>query len=125
MEQYKFSNSDIDLSCERVGKFLTKAGVDRRETIRAKFTFEEILLKYQDKFGEGAGFKVKLVKRLSSIKVEIIVEGSAYDVLDMERDEDDVIQDMLASIGLAPTWSYKSGKNYVVFILKKKRIRCH
>ena len=54
MEQYNFSNSNIDLACEEVGKFLASAGVDRREALRLKLTFEEVLLEYQSKFGEDA-----------------------------------------------------------------------
>ena len=120
MEQYNFSNSNIDLACEEVGEFLAKVGVERREALRTKLTFEEVLLEYQAKFGEEAIFKVRLVKRLSSIKVEIIVEGESYNALVKNSDEGDVIQGLLAGIGLAPTWNYKNGKNYIVFIPKKK-----
>ena len=120
MEQYNFSNSNIDLACEAVGEFLSKVGVERREALRTKLTFEEVLLEYQSKFGEEATFKVRLLKRLSSIKVEIIVEGESYNALVKNSDEGDVIQGLLAGIGLAPTWNYKNGKNYIVFIPKKK-----
>ena len=120
MEQYIFSNSNIDLACEEVGEFLSKVGVERREALRTKLTFEEVLLEYQSKFGEEATFKVRLLKRLSSIKVEIIVEGESYNALVKNSDEGDVIQGLLAGIGLAPTWNYKNGKNYIVFIPKKK-----
>lgn len=120
MERYNFSNSDIDLACEEVGKFLAKVGVERREALRTKLTFEEVLLGYQERLGEDATFRVRLVKRLSSIKVEILAEGESYNALAQNSDEGDVIQGLLSSIGLAPTWSYKNGKNYVVFIPKKK-----
>ena len=120
MEQYQFSNSDIDLACEAVGAFLAKAGVERREALRTKLTFEEVLLEYQERFGEDASFQVRLVKRFSSIKVEILAAGESYNALAKSSDEGDVIQGLLAGIGLAPTWSYKNGKNYVVFIPKKK-----
>ena len=120
MEQYNFSNSNIDLACEEVGEFLSKVGVERREALRTKLTFEEVLLEYQSKFGEEATFKVRLLKRLSSIKVEIIVEGESYNALVKNSDEGDVIQGLLAGVGLAPTWNYKNGKNYIVFIPKKK-----
>lgn len=122
MELYNFSNSNIDLACEEVGKFLAKVGVERREALRTKLTFEEVLLEYQAKLGEEAAFKVKLVKRLSSIKVEIIVEGESYNALVKNSDESDIIQGLLAGIGLAPTWNYKNGKNYIVFIPKKKPV---
>ena len=120
MEQYNFSNSNIDLACEEVGEFLSKVGVERREALRTKLTLEEVLLEYQSKLGEEATFKVRLLKRLSSIKVEIIVEGESYNALVKNSDEGDVIQGLLAGIGLAPTWNYKNGKNYIVFIPKKK-----
>ena len=60
MEQYNFSNSNIDLASENVGQFLAKAGVERREALRTKLTFEEVLLEYQDKFGEEAVFGLRL-----------------------------------------------------------------
>ena len=120
MEVFHFSNGNIDLACEEVGKFLKKVGVERREALRTKLTFEEVLLEYQTRLGEEATFKVKLVKRLSSIKVEIIVDGESYNALVKNSDEGDVIQGLLAGIGLAPTWSYKNGKNHIVFIPKKK-----
>ena len=99
MEKYNFSNSKIDLACEEVGAFLAKVGVERREALRTKLTFEEVLLEYQSKLGEEATFKVKLIKRLSSIKVEIIVEGESYNALVKNSDEGDVIQGLLAGVG--------------------------
>ena len=62
MEQYNFSNINIDFACEEVGKFLAKVGVERREALRTKLSFEEVLLEYQSKFGEEDIFKVRLVK---------------------------------------------------------------
>lgn len=120
MQQYLFSNSSIDLACEEAGKFLASADVERRETLRIKLTLEEVLLKYQTKFGEEAAFRVRRVKRFSSIKIEVIVAGTSYDPLNQDNEEDDIIRGLLADIGLAPTWSYKNGRNYVVFIPKKK-----
>ena len=124
MELYNFSNSNIYFSCEKVGKFLAKCGVDRREALRIKLTFEEVLLEYQAKFGEKAIFKVRLLKRLSSIKVEIIVEGESYNALVKNSDEGDVIQGLLAGIGLAPTWNYKNGKNYIILVVFVAPCRC-
>lgn len=120
MDQYDFSNSNIDLASDRVGAFLASASVERREALRIKLTVEEVLLTYQEKLGETAAFALRCVKHLSSIKVEIIVAGDAFDPLDQEGEEDDVIRGLLAGIGLAPTWGYRKGKNHVVFTPKKK-----
>ena len=120
MEQYIFSNSSIDQACELVGKFLSAADVERREALRIRLTLEEALLQYQEKYGEDASFGLRLVKRLSSIRVELIVPGESYDALGNNVEEDEVIRGLLTGVGLAPAWSYKNGKNHIVFIPKKK-----
>ena len=120
MEQYNFSNSNIDRACETIGKFMASAGVERREALRNKLTFEAVLLEYQDKFGEDSSFKVRCLKRLSAIKIEIIVGGESFDPFDKNDETDDVIRSMLSGSGLAPTWSYKRGNNYIAFTPKKR-----
>ena len=120
MELSHFLNTNIDLACEEVGNFLVSAGVERREALRIKLTLEEALLQYQEKFGTDAGFSLRLVKRLSSIRIELIVPGESYDALGRDREEDDVIRGLLAGVGLAPAWSYKSGRNHIIFTPKKK-----
>ena len=120
METFNFSNSDIDLACEEVGKFLASEGVDRREALRLKLTFEEVLLEYQSKFGEDATYKLKCTRRLSAIRVEIEVPGEGFNPLEKEDADSAVINGLLAGIGLAPTYSYRNGKNYIVFTPKKK-----
>ena len=120
MQQYLFTNSSIDLACAEVGRFLESAKVDRREALRIKLTLEEVLLKYQSRFGEEAAFRLRCVKRLPSIKVELTIAGDSYDPFNPESEEDEVIRHLLAGVGLAPAWSYRSGRNHVVFSPKKK-----
>ena len=120
MEQLNFSNSSIDLACDQVGEFLAKAGVDRREALRIKLTFEEVLLEYQAKFGIDATYKLKLTKRFSAIRVEIEVVGENFNPLEKESYDGALINGLLAGIGLAPAYNYKNGKNYIVFTPKKK-----
>ena len=119
MEEYSFSNSSIDLACDDIGVFLTSVGVEKREALRIKLTLEEILLEYQAKFGEEANFKVRCVKRLLTLKVELIVPGRVYNPLEKDEEEN-VIHGILAGIGLAPSYGYRNGKNHVIFIPKKK-----
>ena len=120
MKQYNFSNSNIDLACEDVGVFLASAGVERREALRIKLTLEEILLEYQAKFGEDATYKLKYKKRLSAIKVELEISGESFSPFENENENNILINGLLAGIGLAPTHSYKNGKNYIIFTPKKK-----
>lgn len=120
METLDFSNSNIDLACEKVEEFLLTSGVDRREALRVKLTFEEILLEYQSKFGEDAEYRLKFTKRLSVIKVEIETPGESFNPLTNEKENGALINGLLAGINLAPTHSYKNGNNYIVFTPKKK-----
>ena len=120
MEIFNFSNSNIDLACETVGGFLARSGVDRREALRIKLAFEEVLLEYQAGFGEETTYKLKCTKRLSAIRVEIEVAGKSFDPLANKSEDGALIQGLLAGIGLAPTYSYKNGKNYIIFTPKKK-----
>ena len=120
MEQYNLSNSNIDLACEKVGSFLASAGVDKREALRIKLTLEETLLEYQARYGEDAKHKLKCIKRLSAIRVEIELAGESFNPFEKENESGTVINGLLAGIGLAPTYSYKNGKNYIVFTPKRK-----
>ena len=120
MEKYIFSNAQIDHACQQVEKALAAYGVERREALRMKLTFEEILLEYQQKFGEDAPFRVRFSNRCSTIRVEIIVVGDAFDPMDKSGQDTDVLRGLLSGLGLAPTWNYKNGKNHIVFLSKKK-----
>ena len=46
MDKYIFSNVQIDQACQQVEKALVSYGVERREALRIKLTFEEVLLEY-------------------------------------------------------------------------------
>lgn len=120
MERYDFSSRSIDEASERLECFFLSSGADKREVLRARLTFEEILLSYRAAFGEGAAFTVRAVKRFSSARVELVVEGDALDPFNGNSEEDNLLHNLLAGLGLAPSWSYKKNKNYVVFTLKKK-----
>ena len=115
MKDYQFENSIIDLACEEIGAFLAQCGMERREALRLRLTLEEVLLEYQEKFGEEASFKIRSVNRFASVRIEVIVAGEAFEPFGKGDDEDAVIHGLLAGIGLAPVWSYKGGKNYISF----------
>lgn len=119
MEQYIFSNKDIDRAIGKVEEFLDSSGVERREALSIRLSFEEVLLNYRERFSEEKSFFVRCVKRLSTIKIEISVAGQSYNPFE---EENEITGSILARIGLAPTWNYSKGKNVVVFIPKKKAV---
>ena len=120
MDKYNFLNEQIDQACQKVENAMISYGVERREALRIKFIFEEVLLEYQGKLGEEAFFMVRCSSRFSAIRVEIIVPGESFDPMDKAEEDANVMRGLLAGLGLAPTWSYKNGKNNIVLLSKKK-----
>ena len=120
MEKYVFSNTQINLACQQVEKSLIAYGVEYREALRIKLTFEEVLLEYQASLGEEASFWVRCSSRFSAIRVEVTVPGEPFDPMARAEEDATVMQELLAGLGLAPTWSYKHGKNSIVLLSKKK-----
>ena len=120
MDKYSFSNTLIDQACQQVEKALVVYGVDRREALRIKLTFEEVLLKYQDCLGQEAEFIVRCSSRFSAIRVEVTVPGVSFDPMEKAEEDETLMRELLAGLGLAPTWSYKHGKNNIVLLAKKK-----
>ena len=94
--------------------------VERREALRIKLALEEVLLEYQNAFGENENFTIKYIKRFSVIRVEVSVACESFDPFSKRGDEYEVIRGLLAGIGLSPVWNYKNGKNRIVFSAKKK-----
>ena len=120
MDKYSFSNTQIDIACRQVEKALVAYGVEHREALRIKLTFEEILLEYQERFGEEASFRLRCSSRFSAIRVEVTVPGESFNPMDKSEEDTTVMWELLAGLGLAPAWSYRNGKNTIVLISKKK-----
>lgn len=120
MEPYVFSNTQINQACQQVEKSLLAYGVERREALRVKLTLEEVLLDYQESFGEEASFRVRCSSRFSAIRVEITVPGDPFDPMDKAEEDATLMRELLAGLGLAPTWNYRHGRNHIVLLSKKK-----
>ena len=120
MDKYIFSNTQINQACQQMEKALVAYGVEQREALRIKLTFEEVLLEYQETFGEEATFRIRCSSRFSAIRVELIVPGAPFDPMDKAEEDVTILRELLAGLGLAPTWSYKRGRNNIVLLAKKK-----
>ena len=122
MEKYILTNENIAAVCDTIEKSLGNYQVERHEALRIKLTLEEILLEYQARFGENALCSIRCVKRISSIRMEVTIQGNEYDLFSKMEEEDEVIRSLLTEIGIVPTWSYKHGRNHIVFTAKKKPV---
>lgn len=118
------SNENINLACEQAGDYLTKKKADSRDVLRTKFDLEEVLLKYQVKFGEEAGFRMECFSSLARIMVFLRIHGPSFDPFEQTEfvnEEDQAMHNALVRMGNVPSWNYRFGNNTVVFVQRKKQ----
>ena len=121
-KKLELTNYNIDNISEITQEFLRDSKVEKNAALRIKFTLEELLLKYQEAFGEQTDVTLNCTKRLGTLKIELIIPGERLDPLENDSETDSsVLQMLLVNMGLAPTWQYKNGANLITFIPKKKQ----
>ena len=123
----KFTRKEISLACEEAEAYLRDNSVDTKEVIRMRLNMEETLLRYREKLGEDAEFRLEKGKRLGRVKFRISVPGPMTDPYASNEDPNDeskdVMRTVLVGMGALPSWTYSRGKNIVTFSLKKKKTR--
>lgn len=72
---HRLTGENIDAASESIEKFLTDAAVDRKNVLRFRLMFEEILLSFRDRFGDEKEFTLLCAKRFSRPRVVITIAG--------------------------------------------------
>lgn len=122
MEQYKLTNENIDQVSLTIEKTLGEWGADTRSLLKTRLAAEETLLKYQEAFGAEARFQQKCTRRLNHIRLEFSVPGERLNPFETgEETESEILQGLLANMGMAPVWQYRNGENLILFTPKKKK----
>ena len=93
MSNYLLSNSNIDIISDEIGAFLDKCKVDRKDAMRIKFAAEEILLNYQERFGEEQ--EIAKLTREFMAKLQGLIEVQ-IEFVD-ERFSSSIAEDMLTA----------------------------
>ena len=121
MAKFELNLTNIDKASQTVTDFLSNEKVAPKEVQRIRLSVEEILLKYFDAAGNGVNFEVITSKRFRTLKVELAVAGDSIDPFADGDGEGTILNNLLANLGLAPTWRYRNGKNIITFTAKKQR----
>ena len=121
MAKFELNLTNIDKASQTVTEFLSNEKVAPKEVQRIRLSVEEILLKYFDSAGNGVNFEVITSKRFCTLKIELAVAGDSIDPFADGDGEETILNNLLANLGLAPTWRYRNGKNIIVFTAKKQR----
>ena len=121
MELFRLSSGDIMTATEKTFAFLSDSGVDRKDALRLQFAAEEVLLTYQQKFGEEALFELYLDKRMGTSRVVLRIGGVSFDPFGDLGDDDRLMHNLMEDMGTAPVWNYRRSYNEIVLTAGKKK----
>ena len=123
MKWIKLSNQEIDSCVTELIDYFTQRHIEKKEITRNRLLLEEILLKYQDHFGEDQSIRVNFTRILNQVRCYIYLPGEGFNPL--ENDEDDNMSGMMAALldyeGGTPDWSYHNGANVIFLSTKIKK----
>ena len=109
--EYTLDEAALDRVSEEIGTWLESLGLSGREIVRFRLTMEELLLRVREH--GAAARRIRLTKRSSFGRRTLLLryDGDAFDPTAASGDEWSV--DILARLGLAPSWSYHNGVNTI------------
>lgn len=123
--KYRLSGENIDAASEKIEKHLVSFSVDKRNVLRFRLMFEEILLNYRDRFCEETEFTLRCEKRFSRPRIVIAVAGENLEPFAMSENDgeysSETLLGMLANMGLAPSHRYTNGENIITLTPEKKK----
>lgn len=116
-EEYLLSGNNIDLISELVGEQAEKLSYTPVDIYRIRLSVEEILLVWQEKFGEDGVVTLRMGSRLRKPYLSLECAGENCDPIETGS-HGEWGQSILSRLGLSPSYSYTKGKNIVRFELK-------
>lgn len=115
----RLGNADITHIVEQSEAALADAGVSRQNSLRSTILLEELLLRYQERFGEDRALSFSIDRRFGSLRLRIALEGEAFNALDVTIADDDLADGydlltyLLGGELEAPSYGYRRGRNVV------------
>lgn len=107
-EKYRLSAENIDAASEKIEKHLISFSVDKKNVLRFRLMFEEILLNYHDRFGEKTEFTLRCEKRFSRPRIVITVSGKSFEPFTAPGNEgeysSETLRGILANAGFVPSY---------------------
>ncbi len=118
---YSLSNADISAIIDKTQETALTNKADKKEVLRIVLTLEEILLKFQSRFGEDC--QIVLVEDIfaSHYRVRVQIASMSFNPFDSEEEYSEVLQGLLYGQGLAFQWVYRDGINTLTYSFRKKR----
>ena len=122
MKTIKLTNEQIDQTTEELISFFTSKGIEKREVTRNRLIIEEILNKFQERFGEDTQVNVSFSAILNQVRCSVSLAGDAFNPLE---GDDEMSMKMMSALldyeGGTPNWTYRNGVNTVFIMARRKR----
>lgn len=119
--RYTLSGTNIDALSETLQEMLASIGTEKREIIRVRLLTEELLLNWQERFGEEAELTLSTGRRFGQYQISLTLQGAPCNPLTEREENESWYGRLTADLGLTPVWSYDNGTNCVMFRRKKQR----
>ena len=120
-QKYPLNSASVDAIAEQVEQYLSQLKMERRNRLRIRLSIEEILLKWQEAFGEEAVCTFRSGVRFGRPFLALELPGKPMDPLECTDETEEWSRHMLGNIGLCPVYSYEKGKNILLLRLKKPK----
>ncbi len=120
---FRLDPERIDSASETIAEFLSGLELDHKEVLRLRFTAEEILLSWQEKFGAGIDAQLACYSRFGQPIIRLRLEGEPFNPLEKsEENGSEIGQSLMARLETTPIYGYSHGVNSVTFkILPKQK----
>lgn len=121
--EYTLGGEAIEEIAERLEDYLRASGTEHTDILRIRFSLEEALLRWRDRFGEETEIRVSAGERLRRPTITMELTGDPYDPLtSAENDLGAWADSLLDGIGLNPVYSYRRNTNTVQLHLKRRQL---
>ena len=112
---YRLSNSDINTISGELTSVLENAHISSQSCTKVRLTAEELLLKYQEKFGSETELALRHTKRFGKVTITLQIYCDSFDPMAELSDEDFWLQNILQSLGYVTIWTYRNNCNELCF----------
>ncbi len=121
--EYPLNGESVEEIASRIEAYLVAVRVEHTDILRIRFSLEEALLRWRDRFGEEERVSVSAAERLGRPTITMELTGDPYDPLtSAENDLGEWADSLLDGIGLNPVYSYRRNTNTVQLHLKRKHL---
>lgn len=116
----QLNSAEISQFVEDLGLHMQKSGIEHKNALKLSLSTEQILLQWQEHFGCDTTVIITIKKRLGTLNVSIALKGKECNPLKIESDGQEFCMQLLNNLGLAPSFNYKRGINYVTLKLTRQ-----